>query len=56
MSGQLHTLAALPQEKGHGTYRIEGSIGPRASLDALGRAKFLACTRNWTTIYWPSSP
>ena len=39
MSGQLHALAAVLQEKGHGTYWIEGSIGPRASLDALGRNK-----------------
>lgn len=39
MSGRLHILAAVPQEKGLGAYWIEGSIGPRVSLDDLGREK-----------------
>jgi hypothetical protein len=42
MSGQLHTLAALPPgERAPGTHWIGGSVGPRAGLDDMEKRKFL---------------
>lgn len=39
VSGQLHTLAALPPGKDHGTHWIGGPMGPKAGLDVLEKEK-----------------
>jgi hypothetical protein len=45
VSGQLHASVTLPLEKeSPGTHWIGGGVGPRASLDAVGKEKSHAPT------------
>jgi hypothetical protein len=52
VSGQLHTPAALnPGEGVPGTHRIGTWVGPRASLDAVEKRKFLHCRELSQSIF-----
>jgi hypothetical protein len=59
VSGQFHAPAALaPGERARHTHWIRDQMGPKASLDALGKIKIacvcqeLNCSPNWRDSRW----
>lgn len=46
LSSQLHSPAAYPKDRAHGTHSIEGWVGPRGTLIFEEQKKSLALNRD----------